>query len=91
MVVEGLVAARAAELAGPAQAEVLRGLGADLAKAATDGEVTTYNDLEARLYDHVRDLARHETAYQVLDRLRAQTGRYVDPGCGVPAHRPSMP
>jgi hypothetical protein len=49
-VVEGLGAARAAraaELAGPAQAEVLRGLGADLAKAATDGELTTYNDLDA--------------------------------------------
>lgn len=76
MVLEGLIAARAAEKVSSAQAEVLRGMGADMAKAVTDGELTTYSDLNARLHHCLRDIARHEAANQVLERLRAQVVRH---------------
>ncbi|WP_399477792.1 GntR family transcriptional regulator [Streptomyces sp. TRM68367] len=72
MVLEGLIAARAAERAGPAQTEELRGIGADMAQAVADGELMAYSDLNARLHRRVRDIAGHETANQVVQRLRAQ-------------------
>ncbi|MFI5681793.1 GntR family transcriptional regulator [Streptomyces cellulosae] len=76
MVVEGLIAARAAERVGRAQAEQLRGIGASMARAVADGELMTYSDLNARLHRCVRDIAGHETADQVLERLRAQVVRH---------------
>lgn len=76
MVVEGLIAARAAERADRAQAEELRGIGASMAKTVADGELMTYSDLNARLHRCVRDIAGHETAGQVLERLRAQVVRH---------------
>jgi DNA-binding GntR family transcriptional regulator len=76
MVVEGLIAARAAERVDRAQAEELRGIGASMAKAAADGELMTYSDLNARLHRCVRDIAGHEAAEQVLERLRAQVVRH---------------
>ncbi|MFD3501885.1 GntR family transcriptional regulator [Streptomyces sp. NPDC058678] len=76
MVVEGLIAARATERVGRAQAEQLRGIGASMARTVTDGELMTYSDLNARLHRCVRDIAGHETADQVLERLRAQVVRH---------------
>ena len=76
MVVEGLIAARAVERADRAQAEELRGIGASMAKTVADGELMTYSDLNARLHRCVRDIDGHETAEQVLERLRAQVVRH---------------
>jgi DNA-binding GntR family transcriptional regulator len=76
MVLEGLIAARAAERVSPAQAEELRGIGADMAQAVADGELMAYSDLNARLHRRVRDIAGHETANQVVERLRAQMVRH---------------
>ncbi|WP_371583099.1 GntR family transcriptional regulator [Streptomyces sp. NBC_01314] len=75
-VVEGLIAAGAAQRVSRAQAEKLRDIGADMAKAVADGELMTYSDLNARLHGCVRDIADHETAEQVLERLRAQVVRH---------------
>lgn len=76
MVLEGLIAARAAERVSPAQAEELRAIGADMARAVADGELMAYSDLNARLHRRVRDIAGHETANQVVERLRAQVVRH---------------
>lgn len=76
MVVEGLIAARATERVDRAQAEQLPGIGASMAKAVADGELTTYSDLNARLHRCVRDIVGHETADRVLERLRARVVRY---------------
>ncbi|CAM5278151.1 GntR family transcriptional regulator OS=Streptomyces aurantiogriseus OX=66870 GN=GCM10010251_74780 PE=4 SV=1 [Streptomyces aurantiogriseus] len=76
MVVEGLIAARATERVDRAQAEQLRGIGASMARTVADGELMTYSDLNARLHRCVRDIAGHETADQVLERLRAQVVRH---------------
>lgn len=54
-----------------AQAEELRGIGTDMAKAVADGELMTYSDLDARPHGRVRDIAGEDTAEQVLERLRA--------------------
>ncbi|UOB07996.1 FCD domain-containing protein [Streptomyces sp. HP-A2021] len=76
LAVEGLIAARTTERVGRAQAEQLRGIGASMARAVADGELMTYSDLNARLHRCVRDIAGHETADQVLERLRAQVVRH---------------
>jgi DNA-binding GntR family transcriptional regulator len=76
VVLEGLIAARAAERVSRPQAEELRRIGADMAKAVTDGELMAYSDLNARLHRCVRDIADHETANQVIERLRAQVVRH---------------
>ncbi|WP_328507976.1 GntR family transcriptional regulator [Streptomyces sp. NBC_00391] len=72
----GWIAARATERVGRAQAERLRGIGAGMAGAVDGGEPMTYSDLNARLHRCVRDIAGHETADQVLERLRAQVVRH---------------
>jgi DNA-binding GntR family transcriptional regulator len=76
MVLEGVIAARAAERVDPAQAEELRGIDADMARAVADGELMAYSDLNACLHRRVRDIAGHETAKQVIQRLRAQVVRH---------------
>ncbi|MDX2939170.1 GntR family transcriptional regulator [Streptomyces ipomoeae] len=76
MVLEGLIAARAAERISPAGGETLRGIGADMAKAVADGELTAYSDLNARLHRCVRDIAGHETANRLIEQLRAQVVRH---------------
>lgn len=47
-----------------------------MAGAVDGGEPMTYSDLNARLHRCVRDIAGHETADQVLERLRAQVVRH---------------
>ncbi|MEU1180091.1 GntR family transcriptional regulator [Streptomyces sp. NPDC005820] len=92
MVLEGLIAARAAERVTPAQAEVLRGIGADMAKAVADGELTAYSDLNARLHGRVRDIAGHETANRLIEQLRAQVVRHRFMLARVPGRpRASLP
>ncbi|MDX3452022.1 GntR family transcriptional regulator [Streptomyces sp. ME02-8801-2C] len=76
MVLEGLIAARAAERIGPDQAETLRGICADMAKAVADGELAEYSDLNARLHSRIRDIAGHETADRLIEQLRAQVVRH---------------
>ncbi|MFD9116359.1 GntR family transcriptional regulator [Streptomyces bottropensis] len=76
MVLEGLIAARAAERISPAGAETLRGIGAEMAKAVADGELAAYSDLNARLHRCVRDIAGHETADWLIEQLRAQVVRH---------------
>ncbi|MFC4506016.1 MULTISPECIES: GntR family transcriptional regulator [Streptomyces] len=95
MVLEGLIAARAAERISRTQAEELRETGTDMAKAVSDGELMTYKDLSVRLHRSVRDIAGHEAANQILERLRAQVVRHhsmlsLVPGrahASLPQHR----
>lgn len=76
MVLEGLLAARAAERISPAGSEMLRRIGEDMAKAVADGELAAYSDLNARLHRCVRDIAGHETANRLIEQLRAQVVRH---------------
>ncbi len=92
MVLEGMIAARAAARGDPAQAEELRGIGADMAQAVADGELMAYSDLNACLHRRVRDIAGHETANRVIQRLRAQAVRHQFMLCLVPGRaRVSLP
>jgi DNA-binding GntR family transcriptional regulator len=76
ILLEGLLAARAAERVTRAEAAVLRGLIRDMRAAVRRSELLTYSDLNARLHEAIRDIAAHETAARVLRQLRDQTVRH---------------
>jgi DNA-binding GntR family transcriptional regulator len=73
---EGLVAARAAERVGKAAAARLRAIVADMRTAVTSSELVRYGDLNAALHAVLRDIAGHAVASRVLSQLRDQTVRH---------------
>jgi DNA-binding GntR family transcriptional regulator len=76
ILLEGLLAARAAERAGGPEAAMLRGIIADMRVAVQRSELLTYSGLNARLHGAIRDIAAHETAARLLRQLRDQTERH---------------
>ncbi|HWV75904.1 MAG TPA: GntR family transcriptional regulator [Isoptericola sp.] len=76
MVVEGLVAARAAERATSADAHRLTAIGKQMRKAVDTGDATTYSDLNAELHSTLREIAAHETANRIVAQLHAQMVRH---------------
>ncbi|PKW25497.1 GntR family transcriptional regulator [Phycicoccus duodecadis] len=76
MVVEGLVAARAAELATDEDAAELRRIGGDMREAVSAGEPLLYSELNARLHRKVREMAGHGTAQRIIEELRGQMVRH---------------
>ena len=76
MVVEGLVAARAAELATDDDAAELEQIGRDMREAVGSGEPLRYSELNARLHSKVREIARHVTAERIIEELRGQMVRH---------------
>jgi DNA-binding GntR family transcriptional regulator len=76
ILLEGLLAARAAERVTRAETTVLRGLIRDMRAAVRRSELLTYSDLNARLHGAIRDIAAHETAARLLRQLRDQTVRH---------------
>ncbi len=76
MLLEGLVAARAAERATGADAARLRGIVTDMRTAINRSELVRYGDLNARLHAAIRDVAAHATCDRVLRQLRDQTVRH---------------
>ncbi|MFI5910203.1 GntR family transcriptional regulator [Dactylosporangium sp. NPDC051541] len=76
MVLEGLVAARAAERVGPDQATELDEIGLLMRRAVTAGEYRRYSDLNHRLHALIREIAGHRTADSIIETLRGQLVRH---------------
>lgn len=91
---EGLVAARAAERVSKADAARLRGIAADMRTAVRRSELIRYSDLNVRLHGLLRDVAAHATSDRMLRQLRDQTVRHQftlalmpgRPGASLPQH-----
>ncbi|GGL33631.1 GntR family transcriptional regulator [Phycicoccus endophyticus] len=76
MVIEGLVAARAAELATTEDVAELEAIGQEMREAVAAGEPLRYSDLNARLHGKIRDIAGHGLAQRIIEELRGQMVRH---------------
>jgi DNA-binding GntR family transcriptional regulator len=76
MVLEGLVAARAASRVTDDQASELDEIGLLMRRAVTAGEFRRYSDLNERLHSLIRDIAGHRTADGIIEMLRGQLVRH---------------
>lgn len=89
ILLEGLLAARAAERVAKADAAMLRAIVREMRAAVAKSELLTYSELNARLHAAIRDIAAHETAARLLRQLRDQTVRHQFSLSLVPG-RPSV-
>lgn len=76
VLLEGHLAARAAERVTRPGAAMLRGIVKDMRTAVGRSELLAYSDLNARLHAAIRDIAAHGTASRLLQQLRDQTVRH---------------
>ncbi len=76
MVIEGLVAARAATLVTDAQASELDEIGLLMRRAVSAGEFRRYSDLNQRLHRLILEIAAHRTADGLIEAMRAQLVRH---------------
>jgi DNA-binding GntR family transcriptional regulator len=76
MVVEGLVAARAAEHVTAGQETELDEIGVLMRRAVEAGEFRRYSDLNQRLHALIRQIAGHHTADRIVETLRGQLVRH---------------
>lgn len=76
MLLEGFVAARAAEGVTDAKAEELRQIATDMRAAVEAAELTRYSELNALLHSTLREMAAHRIAAELLEELRALTVRH---------------
>jgi DNA-binding GntR family transcriptional regulator len=76
MVLEGLVAARAASRVTDAQASELDEIGLLMRRAVGAGEFRRYSDLNSRLHGLIREIAGHRTADGIIQTLRGQLVRH---------------
>jgi DNA-binding GntR family transcriptional regulator len=76
MVLEGLVAARAAERITAAQAKELKQIGSQMRAAVKAGEFRNYSELNQRLHSLVRLIAGHHRADALIETLRGPLVRH---------------
>ena len=76
MVLEGLVAARAAERVTTAQARELKQVGSLMRAAVKAGEFRNYSDLNQRLHSLIRQVAGHHQADTLIETLRGPLVRH---------------
>jgi DNA-binding GntR family transcriptional regulator len=76
MVVEGLMAARAAERVTEPQAADLEEIASQMREAVTAGEHRRYSDLNQRLHSQIREISGHQTADRIVQTLRGQLVRH---------------
>jgi DNA-binding GntR family transcriptional regulator len=76
MMVEGLVAARAAERVSDGGAAELAEIGLRMRQAVENGEYRAYSDLNQRLHALIRAIADHQTADRIIETLRGQLVRH---------------
>lgn len=76
ILLEGHLAARAAERATKSDTAMLRKIVQDMRAAVEKSELLAYSDLNARLHAAIRDIAAHETTARLLRQLRDQTVRH---------------
>lgn len=86
---EGLIAARAAERATRAEVAELRQVIREMREAVSTAELMRYSDANARLHGLIRRIGAHQTATGILERLRAQMVRHQFTLALVPG-RPSV-
>lgn len=75
-VLEGLIAAKAAERVQPADIVRLRGLADQLTAAVRDGEPLKYSSLNHELHAALADIAGQLTAADLIGKLNAQIVRH---------------
>jgi DNA-binding GntR family transcriptional regulator len=93
-VVEGLVAARAAEKVTDEQIAFLRQVGDSMRTAVAEGELMRYSELNQVLHGTLREIADHTTATRTLEQLHGQMVRHQfrlflvpgRPGTSLPEH-----
>ena len=73
---EGLLAARAAERVTTSESAALRQVVKDMRTAVGTSELLAYSELNGRLHSLIRELADHQTASRLLRQLRDQTLRH---------------
>jgi len=76
MVVEGLIAARAAERIDAARASELDEIALLMRRAVAAAEYRRYSDLNQRLHALIREIAGHRTADRIVETLRGQLVRH---------------
>jgi DNA-binding GntR family transcriptional regulator len=76
ILLEGLLAGRAAERVTKADIAMLRKLVKDMRAAVGKSELLAYSDLNGQLHGAIRDIAARETASRLLRQLRDQTVRH---------------
>ena len=76
MVLEGLLAARAAERVTAEQASELDEIGLLMRRAVTAGELRRYSELNERLHALIRAAGRHRTADTLIATMRGQLVRH---------------
>jgi DNA-binding GntR family transcriptional regulator len=76
MVLEGLVAARAAALVTDEQASELDEIALLMRRAVAAGEFRRYGELNQRLHGLIRRIAGHRTADSLIEAMRAQLVRH---------------
>lgn len=76
MVVEGLIAARAAERIDAGRASELDEIALLMRRAVEAGEHRRYSDLNLRLHALIRQIAGHRTADRIVGTLRGQLVRH---------------
>jgi DNA-binding GntR family transcriptional regulator len=76
MVLEGMVAARAAERVSDEEASELDEIGLLMRRAVSAGEFRRYSDLNQRLHATVRRIAGHRAAESLIETLRGQLVRH---------------
>jgi DNA-binding GntR family transcriptional regulator len=76
MALEGLCAAKAAEVGTDAQFDELTALGKAMSKAVADGDPISYSELNHDLHARIRDISGQHTAVGLLERLNAQLVRH---------------
>jgi DNA-binding GntR family transcriptional regulator len=76
MVLEGMVAARAAERVSDEEASELDEIGLLMRRAVSAGEFRRYSDLNQRLHATVRRIAGHRAADGIIETLRGQLVRH---------------
>jgi len=76
MLLEGFVAARAAERVTEHEAAALRQISRDMRTAVESGELTHYSALNVSLHAMLREMAAHHISAELLEQLRALTIRH---------------
>lgn len=76
VVVESMVAAKAAERVAPDDAAALKSIGARMRRAVEASDTVEYSDLNRRLHTMIRRTARQSIAEGILERLHGQLVRH---------------
>lgn len=75
-VLEGLIAARAAERMTEDESAEMLELGESMKRVVADGELMTYSALNSRLHARVAEISGQQTASNLIHRLQSQIVRH---------------